>query len=232
MGERSALWLTDLVLVDANRGAQTFSKTVQPVPDLSLIPSESNAGPVIQGRRLLAEQRGLLNTPIGPEQVAVDEPTRLDLSGGALKVDIEANSYVQRVLFYANEAHNGGAAAFEQDSVGTFTNCTFLYNDASVLGGMHALHVFAASTAAGIASLPASTAPSSIHLLTVVAPDACIILREVTASAAQHLRACTHRPCPTATPSQSSVHTRVLCRAGLSLTCPHPHPHPHLPTPP
>lgn len=136
VGVDSALWLTDLVIVDANRGegqVEQFPKASQSAPSLPPAPRPSSVG---LSRRLLLGSRGLLNAPEGPPQERV-QPTDLANSGGALKAGVSSRAYVSRVLFYANGAHNGGAAAFEESSFGSFQNCTFLYNDASGLGGAY-----------------------------------------------------------------------------------------------
>eukprot|EP00892_Ulva_mutabilis_P001275 jgi/Ulvmu1/11148/UM071_0032.1 len=131
VGENRALWLTDLVIVDANRGADLSSKTAQAVPTL---PPDGSQLSSDLGRRLLGGERSLLNTPATGGQTGL-LPTQLAYSGGALKVDIKGRAYAKRILFYANEAFNGGAAGFEEAANGNFTNCTFLYNDATRLGG-------------------------------------------------------------------------------------------------
>ena len=135
----SALWLTDLVIVDANRGEgqfQQFPKTAQSVQPPPPGPPPSSVG---LSRRLLSGSRGLLDAPAGPPQPPV-EPSNVADSGGALKAGISSRAYAKRVLFYANGAHNGGAAAFQEASFGRFDNCTFLYNDASGLGGAAPCH--------------------------------------------------------------------------------------------
>lgn len=134
VGEGSALWLTDLVIVDALHGEVVPArKTAQSVP----LPPQATSTPtdtaVNQARRLLAGSRGLVNVQ-GPAQTKVT-PEQVELAGGALEVDIFARAYSKRVLFFDNYATNGGAGAFRQDSYGQFNNCTFLYNAASGLGG-------------------------------------------------------------------------------------------------